>query len=70
MHTSTHAAEMQQRQPLLCSVAHIHLLKSLIGAAATENQHQPTQESKQTEEDTGLTNRSLVECGLHCGTHG
>lgn len=32
MHTSTYAAEMQQRQPLLCSIAQVHLLKSLIGA--------------------------------------
>lgn len=32
MHTSTYAAEVQQRQPLLCSVAHIHFLKSLVRA--------------------------------------
>lgn len=29
-HTSTYAAEMQQRQPLLCPVAQIHFLESLV----------------------------------------
>lgn len=39
MHTSTRAAEMEQRQPLLRSVAHVHLLKSFVGAEPQKNQH-------------------------------
>lgn len=40
-HTSTYAAEMQQRQPLLCPVAQVHFLESLVRAEPQENQHHP-----------------------------
>lgn len=33
-HTSTYAAEVQQRQALICPVAHVHLLESLVRAVS------------------------------------
>lgn len=40
-HTSAYTAEMQQRQPLLCPVAQIHFLESLIRTEPQKNQHHP-----------------------------
>lgn len=62
MHTSTYTAEMQQRQPLLCSVAHIHFLKSFIRAEP--------QKSKQIEDYTVIINTikglDYDSCKLNC----
>lgn len=40
-HTSTYAAKMQQRQPLLSPVAQIHLLEGFVRTEPQENRHHP-----------------------------